>query len=164
MSINAISSARARLQELQKGLQQEVSLLSIQELYDPPKEGEWSSAQILGHIGELETFWMGKAVQLAKRDGIKVDRTEAEAAVRLKAVEEKRSASKSELIKYLEDSHQQTLASLGEIAIQDLTKRGELRGKPVIVEELINGYVIGHMESHLTQIKENRRVLQARSR
>jgi uncharacterized cupredoxin-like copper-binding protein len=46
MSSNAISSARARLQELQRELQQEVSLLSPQELYDPPKEGEWSSERV----------------------------------------------------------------------------------------------------------------------
>lgn len=42
--------------------------ITQQELYTPPREGEWSVAQVLAHSIEMEPFWVRKALLVRQQD------------------------------------------------------------------------------------------------
>jgi uncharacterized damage-inducible protein DinB len=81
------------IQELQEGLRsaREAVLSAIEGISDAeaqevPEPGEWTVAQLLGHVTEVQSFWVSKAILITREDDPNVARNAAEGELRTASV------------------------------------------------------------------------------
>ncbi len=129
------------------------------EIRQVPAPGEWTVAQLLAHIAEIQYFWMEKAVLITREDDPNITRSDVENDRRAAAVEDHAGDSLDELIQSLAAANKSALAATGEIAPDDLAILGH-RGEnnPITVEGVIQ-FLIQHVEEHANQVGESRRLI-----
>ena len=121
------------------------------EIRKGPVPDEWTVAQLMAHIAEIQYFWMEKAVLITRSD-VENDRHAA-------AVEDHAGDSLAELIRGLAAANESAFGATGRIAPGDLGILGH-RGEnnPITVEGMIR-YLASHVEEHANQITESRRLI-----
>ncbi|PKB71360.1 MAG: hypothetical protein BZY87_05765 [SAR202 cluster bacterium Io17-Chloro-G6] len=124
-----------------------------------PEPGEWTVAQSLAHIAEIQTFWIEKAVLITKEDDPNITRSDVENDIRAAAVADHAGDPLDDLIRQLGAANESAIATAGNIAPEDLPTLGH-RGEdnPITVEGVIQ-YLASHMEMHAVQITTSRRLL-----
>lgn len=124
-----------------------------------PAPDEWTVAQLLAHIAEIEYFWMEKAVLITKEDDPNITRSDVENDRRTAAVVDHAGDSLNELIRGLAAASDAAVAAVGNIAPDDLAILGH-RGEnnPISVEGVIQS-LAGHVTEHANQITESRRLI-----
>ena len=129
------------------------------EIRQIPALDEWTVAQLLAHIAEIEYFWMEKAVLITKGDDPNITRSDIENDRRTAAVVEHADDSLDELVKSLAFANESAVVTIGEISASDLPKLGH-RGEnnPMTVQGVIE-FLAKHMEAHALQITESRRLI-----
>lgn len=146
----ALTRAQARLTALLEGVERE------ELLYIPPGPGEWSAAEVLAHIAEMEPFWMRKCLAMRERPDVVLQRaTPEEQRARLAAVETYGKAPLAHLRARLEEAHRAALGMLRELGEADLDRTGHRPPDLTLtVEEAVRRFVIQHLEEHTRQVAE----------
>ena len=92
--MSAASSERLT-ERLQEGLRDALATVvasvrgvSEEEARQIPEPDEWTVAQLLAHIAEIQGFWMEKAVLITKENDPQITRTAVENDLRIAAVED----------------------------------------------------------------------------
>ena len=130
------------------------------EIRQVPVPDEWTAAQLMAHIAEIEYFWMEKAVLITQEDDPNIiTRRDVENDRRAAAVEDHARDSLDELIRGLAAANESAFGATGRIATGDLGILGH-RGEnnPIAVEGVIR-YLASHVEEHADQITESRRLI-----
>ena len=123
-----------------------------------PAPDEWTVAQLLAHVAEIQRFWMEKAVLITREDHPNITRSDVENDLRAAAVANHAGDPLDDLIRGLAAANEAAVAATGEIAPKDLATLGH-RGEnnPITVEGVIH-FLASHMEEHARQISESRRL------
>ncbi len=124
-----------------------------------PAPDEWTVAQLLAHIAEIQYFWMEKAVLITTEDDPNITRSDVENDRRATAVADNADDPLEDLIQSLATDNDSAIATTGEIAPEDLDTLGH-RGEnnPITVEGVIH-FLASHVEEHAGQIRESRRLI-----
>lgn len=133
--------------------------ISENEAHLVPQDGEWTVAQLLAHIAEIQTFWTGKALLIIREEDPNITRSDVENDVRLAAVTDHSGDSTRDLLESMVNAHRQAITSVRTIRPEDLDRvghRGE--GNPITVKGVIE-FLARHIEEHAGQIQESRRLI-----
>ena len=149
------------LQQLLRSAHQDVidGIVEL-EIRQVPVPDEWTVAQLMAHIAEIQYFWMEKAVLIIQEDDPNIiTRRDVENDRRAAAVEDHARDSLDELIRGLAAANESAFGATGRIATGDLGILGH-RGEnnPIAVEGVIR-YLASHVEEHADQITESRRLI-----
>ena len=127
-----------------------------------PAPGEWTVAQLLAHIAEIQSFWMGKAVLITREDDPNVSRSEVENDIRVAAVTDHSSDPLERLVRELAEANSDTLQSLGGLSLHDLGRPGHRgEGNPITAKEVVQS-LTKHVQEHARQITESLRLIRER--
>ena len=158
--------AGSEVQILQEGLRaardevlSAIDGITEQEAHEITAPDEWSVAQLLAHIAEIQYFWMEKAVLITKEDDPNITRSDVENDRRAAAVADHAGDPLDDLIRALAAANESAIATAGEIAPEDLATMGH-RGEdnPISVDGVIH-FVASHMEEHARQINISRQLI-----
>ena len=132
------------------------------EIRQVPVPDEWTVAELMAHIAEIQYFWMEKAVLITKESDPNITRSDVENDRRAAAVVDRAGDSLEEHIWSLAAANESAVATTGEISLGDLTTLGH-RGEnnPITVEGVVR-FLATHMEEHAHQIIESRRLINRR--
>lgn len=128
------------------------------EAHQVPAPGEWTVAQLLAHIAELQVFWVGKALLITQENNPQITRTDVENDVRLAAVTDHSQDSLHDLKRSVISACEQAAATVGSIDPKDLSRPGHRQSNPMTAADVIR-YVAEHVRDHANQISEARRLL-----
>ncbi len=129
------------------------------EIRQVPIPDEWTVAQLMAHIAEIQYFWMEKAVLITQEDDPNITRSDVENDRRAAAVEDHAGDSLDELIRGLAAANESAFGATGRIALGDLGIFGHQgENNPITVEGMIR-YLASHVEEHANQITESRRLI-----
>ncbi len=155
----------SRIRELQEALlgahaqvARAVEELSEAEAHQVPAPGEWTIAQLLAHIAEIQAFWTAKAILITQEDDPNITRTAVENDIREAAVTGQAHDLKADLLPRCQEANQRAIQLIGGIDPAYLERPGH-RGEdnPITVQGVIR-FLIGHVEEHVRQIAESRRL------
>jgi len=155
----------SRIRELQEALlgahaqvARAVEELSEAEAHQVPAPGEWTIAQLLAHIAEIQAFWTAKAILITQEDDPNITRTAVENDIREAAVTGQAHDLMADLLPRCQEANQRAIQLIGGIDPAYLERPGH-RGEdnPITVQGVIR-FLIGHVEEHVRQIAESRRL------
>ena len=154
--VQLLQGAQARFQAALQGI-------SEAELRTPPREGEWTVAQVVGHVAELQPFWMRKVLLMVTLENPSVARTPEEQEQRVRAVAEAEGMPWPELERRLQESAAQALELARRLRDGDLRRLGTRGdGQAVTVQQMVERFIAGHLEEHARQVEATRRAVAAR--
>ena len=147
------------LKESQTQLLNTVGQISEETAHLVPAPDEWTVAQLLAHIAEIEEFWTAKAVLMTKEDRPEITRNSVENDIREQTVINKAGSRISELLEQCQNIHEATIRTLGSISPRDLQRPG-FRGEnnPVTVIEVLHS-LVRHINEHIEQIERTKRLI-----
>lgn len=123
-----------------------------------PEPDEWTVAQLLAHIAEIQGFWMEKAVLITKENDPQITRTAVENDLRIAAVEDHSQGSVADLLAQVSAANEKAIATTATIDAKALDRPGHREDNPMTVAGVIE-YLAGHVRLHAEQIIETRRVI-----
>lgn len=125
---------------------------SAQDWQQSPAPAEWSAAQILGHMVEMEPFWARAAAAVAARPGTRIGRaTESEA--RLAGPRSGADLTPQEAVNRLMAAGEEASEILREIPASAGAVAGlRLDGTPITVAEIVERLLLNHAQDHTAQI------------
>lgn len=132
--------------------------VSEEDAHQIPEPDEWTVAQLLAHIAEIQGFWMEKAVLITKEDDPQITRTAVENDLRIAAVEDHSQDNVADLLAQVARANEKAVATTASIGPKDLNRPGHREDNPMTVAGVIE-YVAGHVKLHAGQIIETRRVI-----
>ena len=156
----------SRIRELQEALlgahaqvARAVEELPETEAHQVPAPGEWTIAQLLAHIAEIQAFWTAKAILITQEDDPNITRTAVENDIREAVVTGQAHDSMADLLPRCQEANERAIQLIGGIDPAYLGRPGH-RGEdnPITVQGVIR-YLIGHVEEHVRQIAESRRLI-----
>jgi len=127
-----------------------------------PAPGEWSVAQLLAHIAEIQVFWVGKAVLITKEHDPQISRSDVENDLRLAAVTGHARDPLNVLIQSVETACDEAVAIIGQIDLKALDRPGHREANPMTAGGVID-YVARHVSDHAVQITEARQLITQKS-
>ena len=148
-----------KLRSAHQSVMNSIDGIAEAEIRQVPAPGEWTVAQLLAHIAEIQYFWMEKAVLITQEDDPNITRSDVENDRRAAAVEDHAGDSLDALVRGLATANESAIAAAGEMAPQSLDILGH-RGKnnPITVKGVIQ-YLAQHVEEHANQVSESRRLI-----
>ena len=158
MSAGETGRLQAGLRAAHAAVIASVQGVSEDEAHQIPEPDEWTVAQLLAHIAEIQGFWMEKAVLISKENDPQITRTAVENDLRIAAVEEHSQDNVADLLVNVAESNEKAIATTASINPKDLDRPGHREDNPMTVAGVI-GYIAGHVELHAAQIIETRRVI-----
>jgi len=135
-----------------------VEEVSEVEAHQIPEPDEWTVAQLLAHIAEIQGFWMEKAVLITKEDDPQITRTAVENDIRIAAVIDRSQDSVADLLTRVARATEDAIATAGGIDPKNLSRPGHREDNPMTVAGVIE-YIAAHVKNHAAQIDETRRVI-----
>jgi hypothetical protein len=129
----------------------------LTETYGPGPESEWGPREVLAHVAEMLPYWMGAIELIVDGEGgepTPFGRLEAD-PIRIEVIGRDRSFPSRELLGRIE-------VEAGRLArrFRELTDaQAALQGRHVTrgdltVAEVAERFVVGHLEGHVTQLRE----------
>ena len=94
-----IPALQQLLRSAHQSVMEAVGGVTEAEIRQVPASDEWTVAQLMAHIAEIEYFWMEKAVLITQEDDPNITRSDVENDRRAAAVEDHAGASLNDLIK-----------------------------------------------------------------
>ena len=148
-----------KLKESQTQLLNTVGQLSEENAHLVPAPDEWTVAQLLAHIAEIQEFWTAKAILMTKEDRPEITRNSVENDIREQTVINKAGSRIPELLEQCQNIHETTIRTLRSISPSDLQRPG-FRGEnnPVTVIEVLHS-LAGHINEHIDQIERTKRLI-----
>ena len=157
--------SNSETQELQEGLRsaRDAVLAAIggasePEAHEVPAPGEWTVAQLLGHITEIHSFWVARAVLVIREDDPDVARTAVDNDQRIAAVTYHAQHSLADLEQRMIAANEEAVAAVGRIDPKDLERPEHREADPVTAGGVIQ-HLAWHVREHTGQIAEARRLI-----
>ena len=155
--MSEVESLLDQLIGAQEELSQSLEGINEAELRNVPAEGEWSVAEIVGHVAELQPFWMRKVPLMTSEDNPYAGRTPEEEQQRLVDVAAAREMPWPELQRSLHEANLKVLRSVLELRVPQLSRSGRWsEGVTLTVQQMVEQRIIGHLQAHAKQIQEAR--------
>lgn len=157
MAANTLQERIARVAALYQELDQVVAQVTPDQYQWQPAENVWSVAEILAHIDEFPSFFLGELLKVKANPDVRWGRTMDNPA-RLQAVAQGKGRSLAEARQRLAASREHVLATLGSLTDADLTIEAE-HVNPKFGRKsmgwLVDHFIIEHLENHIKQIRRN---------
>jgi uncharacterized damage-inducible protein DinB len=115
-----------------------------------PAEGEWSAAEIVGHVIELEPYWAQQALRLAENPGSEVGR-QLDDPQRLSGPESGNTLSARDARARIARAGEQAVELLRRIPDSAWSTTGRWRGQDITLADLLQRHLIEHVRDHLDQ-------------
>lgn len=118
-------------------------------------EAAWGPPEVLAHVGEMLTFWLGEVERIVDgaRAPVAIGRTQTD-GVRLGLIERDRSLPPRELLDRISAAIGRLDRRLLELTSTEVERRGVLpSGTELTVGDLVEGYVVEHLEDHVLQLR-----------
>lgn len=129
-------------------------LHSVEEGSGP--ESEWGPTEVLAHVAEMLQYWLGEIERVMDGgpDPVPFGRTAGD-PVRVLTIERDRTLPPRELLDRIAATAERYAARLAELGPADLAGRGlhPTLGE-LTVGEIVERFVVGHAEGHVTQLAE----------
>ncbi|HTE84981.1 MAG TPA: DinB family protein [Dehalococcoidia bacterium] len=116
-----------------------------------PSDGEWSVAEIVGHVIELEPHWARQAAEIVARPGTEVAR-ELDDPGRLAGPNSGPGVNPKEARTRLAHAGEEAAQILRRIPDSAWTTTGKSGGKDVTVGDLVHAHIVEHVRQHLEQV------------
>ena len=154
-----ITALRQLLRSAHRDVMDAVDGIAEPEIRKVPAPDEWTVAQLMAHIAEIQYFWMEKAVLITQEDDPNITRSDVENGRGGGGGGGGPGDALDELVRGLAAANESAIDATGRIAPGDLGILGH-RGdnNPITVEGVIR-YLTTHVEEHATQITETRRLI-----
>lgn len=154
-----ISALQEKLRSAHQAVMASIDGVQEPDIRRVPAPDEWTVAQLLAHIAEIEYFWMEKAVLITTEDDPNITRSDVENDRRTAAVVDHAGDSLDQLVSGLAVANESAVATVGKIAPDDLSNLGH-RGEnnPLTVEGVID-FLVKHVEERANQIRESLRLI-----
>jgi uncharacterized damage-inducible protein DinB len=144
-----------RVERIERGV---ATLLSRREgvpaaaLYQAPAAGEWPVMSTLAHVAEMLPYWAHQAERIAQAPGEPFGRLHDDPG-RLGAIEQHGHDAAEVVRDGLQASLAEAVQTLRALPETALTSSGEHpRRGPMQVHELIDAFMVEHVEEHVQQI------------
>jgi len=120
-------------------------------------EASWGPPELLAHVEEYLRYWMGEIERVLEGDGpepVPFGRVATD-TLRLGVIGRDRSLPLRELFARIEADAARVATRLGELSDAEASKKGlhPARGM-MTVREMLEPFLVGHTEGHLTQLRE----------
>lgn len=116
-----------------------------------PADGEWSAAEIVGHVIELELYWAREVSRLAQQPGSPVGR-DLDAPSRLAGPDSGLTLSAKEARTRIAQSGEQAAELLRRIPDSAWSTGGKWRGEDTTIAQVVQRNIIDHLREHLDQV------------
>lgn len=136
--------------------------VSEEEAQTIPEPDEWTVAQLLAHIAEIQAFWMERAILITREDNPEIARSAVENDLRVDAVEDHSQDSLEDLKGRLAAANDEAVAAVAGIDPVDLDRPGHREANPITAGGVIE-YLAGHVRLHAEQITETRRIIREKT-
>ena len=159
MKNTGVENIVENLKQSQTQLLNTVGQLSEEPAHLAPAPDEWTVAQLLAHIAEIQEFWTSKAILMTKEDRPEITRNSVENDIREQTVINKAGSTIVELLEQCQNIHEATISTIRTISPSDLQRPG-FRGEnnPVTVIEVLRS-LVGHINEHIQQIERTKRLI-----
>ena len=161
MSTREIQELQEALRSARDEVLSAIDGISESEAHEIPAPSEWTVAQLLAHVTELQVFWIARAVLITKEDDPQITRTAVENDQRIGAVTDHSGDNMTDLVRDMNAAHDQVVAVVGDIDPKNLDRPGHREDNPITAGGVIR-YVAGHVRDHADQIIESRRLIRKR--
>ena len=162
MSTNDIGELQEGLRAARDAVLASIDGVSEDEAHQIPMPGEWTVAQLLAHVAELQTFWVDKAVLITLEDDPNIARTAVEEDRRIGAVIAHTDDRLAGLTNEMVAATERAVATVGSIDPALLDRPGRREANPMTAGGVIE-YVAGHLRTHAEQIAETLRMVRQQS-
>jgi hypothetical protein len=143
-----------RLKQSQEAFERQVASIVQDRFHIPPREGEWSAAEIVAHVCESPVFFASSALRMAKEDHPFVGRTPEQLEARLQAISAHAKDGREVALQRLRAANAKVRELIAEIGDEHLSRTGQMpQNKVVTVEQHLES-IISHIEAHIQQLKE----------
>lgn len=123
---------------------------------DAGPESVWGPTEVLAHVAEMLTFWLGEIARVVDEapEPVPFGRT-IDDRLRHETIARDRTLPPVELVGRIEASVGRYARRLPELGAAGLARRGlhPTRGE-MTVEEILDRFVVGHAGEHLIQLRE----------
>jgi uncharacterized damage-inducible protein DinB len=116
-----------------------------------PAEGEWSVAEIVGHVIELEPHWAAMAAELVARPGTEIAR-ELDDPGRLAGPTSGPGFNPKEARTRIAQAGEAAAEILRRVPDSAWAVAGTSHGEKVTVGELVQAHIVDHVRQHLDQV------------
>ena len=130
MASNEIQRLQDEIRAANEKVNSAIAGITEAEARQIPAPGEWTVAQLLAHIAEIQGFWLGKAVLITKERDPQITRSEVENDLRLAAVTDTAQDPLDALILGVETACDEAVAAIGRIDPKNLDRAGAQRIEP----------------------------------
>ncbi len=129
----------------------------LAELYGTEAEASWGPPELLAHLDEMLPFWLGEVERILDGGGVDpvpFGRVTSD-TIRIGVIGRDRTVPLRELFARLGSDGARVARRMRELSDGEATRRGlhGTRGE-FTVEGLFERFVTGHLEEHVTQLRE----------
>jgi uncharacterized damage-inducible protein DinB len=139
-----------KLTKLNDDLYGSLDWVSEQQWTRRPAEGEWSVAEIVGHVIELEPYWARQAAKLAEQPGAAIGRT-LEDPVRLSGPQGGLALTPKEARTRVAQAGEEAAELLRKVPDSAWSTAGSWRGGEMTLGRLVQEHLVDHVRAHLEQ-------------
>ena len=155
--MTGVEGMTTRLEAAQGALMDALDGITETDLHTPSSEGEWTVAEICGHVIEMQPLWAAKAARVGTAS--EVARTPEEADRRTAEIEAHAGDDADTVRMRLAAAGAEalgTLQDMGDAGLDASDSTGSLTGRGVIER-----YIIDHLAEHAAQVEQARAALRA---
>jgi uncharacterized damage-inducible protein DinB len=149
-------SPEERIQRLEASVQrllQDIERLPADVLYREPGPGEWPVMSTMAHVAELLPYWAHQAERIARNPGAAFGRSHDDPD-RVGAVEQHGHDEVQTIVPRIRASLTECVGTLRSLAPEAWSTTGQHpRRGPMSVEQLVDAFLVDHIEEHAAQIK-----------
>jgi hypothetical protein len=118
-----------------------------------PGEGEWSAAEVCGHIIEMMPFWAEQARAVVQSPGLRFGRAEDDPR-RLGGVSANAAVDRHETVEKLRAATRTACATIRSLPDGAWTTEGlSITRGPMTVEAIISTLLVEHLQTHVDQVR-----------
>ena len=161
MSASQIDTLQRQLRSARDAVLASIERVTEEEAHQIPAPDEWTVAQLLAHIAEIQSFWMEWAYMIIQQDDPQITRSAVENDERAAAVEDHSHDGLLVLERMVREANDEAVAATGRIAPGDLGRPGHREANPMTVAGVVE-YLAGHVKLHADQITESLRLIRAK--
>lgn len=153
-----------RLEASTQRLLEHIEGLPADVLHGEPGAGEWSAMSTLAHVAELLPYWAHEAERIAATPGTAFGRL-GDDPRRVGAVEQHGHDSLETSLPRIRASLDEAVTTLRALPAEAWTSAGQhaTRGT-MTIEQLVDAFLVDHIEQHSAQIQATLQALQATRR
>jgi hypothetical protein len=129
----------------------------LTEVYGPGPESSWGPREVLAHMAEMLPYWMGEIERILDGGGgepVPFGRTEAD-PIRVEIIGRDRTMPARELLSRVDSEARRVANRLRQLSDAEAAREGAHTARgPLTVAEIVERFQIGHLEGHVTQLRD----------